>query len=43
MTDKRILPADVRGRNEELFTRAWRRLQEVANSPVPVDEYPIEV
>lgn len=41
--DKRNLPADVRARNEDAFTRAWRRLQEVANSPVPVDEYPIEV
>ena len=41
--DKRKLPADVRARNEEIFTRAWRRLNEVANSPVPVDEYPIEV
>lgn len=39
--DKRLLPAAVRERNERLFTRAWRRLQEVAASPVPVDEYPL--
>jgi len=40
-TDKRRLPPEVRARNEELFTRAWRRLQEVAGSPIPVSEYPL--
>lgn len=39
--DKRNLPPDVRAANERLFTRAWRRLQEVADSPIPVDEYPL--
>ncbi|MFQ5843751.1 MAG: hypothetical protein ACE5JG_02060 [Planctomycetota bacterium] len=39
--DKRNLPGDVRRRQERIFTRAWRRLQEVAGSNVPVDEYPL--
>ena len=39
--DKRTLPADVRRRQEKLFTRAWRRLQTVANSNLAVDEYPL--
>ena len=39
--DKRFLPSNVRERQEKLFTEAWRRLQEVADSPVPVDEYPL--
>ena len=39
--DKRGLPADVREASERLFTRAWRRLQEVADSPIAVDEYPL--
>lgn len=39
--DKRALPDDVRRRQERLFTRAWRRLQEVADSGVAVDEYPL--
>ena len=39
--DKRNLPDEVRALQEELFSRAWRRLQEVANSPIPVNEYPI--
>jgi len=38
---KSNLPGDVRARQEELFTRAWRRLQEVASSPIPVNEYPL--
>jgi len=40
--DKRGLPADVREANERLFTRAWRRLQEVADSTIAVDEYPLK-
>ncbi len=39
--DKRTLPADVRRRQEKLFTRAWLRLQAVANSNLAVDEYPL--
>ena len=39
--DKRNLPEEVRHRQEQLFTRAWRRLQEVAGSAIPVDEYPL--
>ena len=39
--DKRNLPEDVRARNEALFTLAWRRLQAVADSPVPVSDYPL--
>ncbi len=39
--DKHNLPDDVRLRQERLFTRAWRRLQEVAGSGLAVDEYPL--
>lgn len=40
--DKRLLdPDDVR-RHEELITRGWRRLQEIAQSDVPLDEYPLD-
>jgi len=39
--DKRSLPKEVRERQEKLFTTAWRRLQEVANSGLAVDEYPL--
>ena len=39
--DKRNLPEDVRGRQEALFTRAWRRLQEVAGAAIPVEDYPL--
>ncbi len=39
--DKRQLDAeDVRTR-EELITRGWRRLQEVATLGVPIAEYPL--
>ncbi|MEM8884999.1 MAG: hypothetical protein AAGD14_13085 [Planctomycetota bacterium] len=38
---KESLPPEVRARQEELFTRAWRRLQEVGGSGLPVDEYPL--
>lgn len=41
--DKRLLPKPVRERQEKIFTRAWRRLQELADSPTPVDEYPLVV
>jgi len=40
--DKRLLPTEVRRRQEEAFTRAWRRLQEVADAGLPVDAYPLE-
>ena len=39
--DKRRLPADVRERQERLFTRAWRRLHECHGSKIPIDEYPL--
>ena len=39
--DKRNLPAEVRERQEQLFTRAWRRLQEVVDSGLTVEEYPL--
>ena len=39
--DKRLLPEDVRATQEQLFTRAWRRLQEVREAGLPVDEYPL--
>lgn len=39
--DKRQLdPADVKER-EELITRGWRRLQEVASLGIPIAEYPL--
>ncbi len=38
--DKRKLPHEVRERQEQVFTRAWRRLQEVADSDVTVEDYP---
>jgi hypothetical protein len=39
--DKRLLsPDDVKVR-EELVTRAWRRLQELAGSGLPFAEYPL--
>jgi len=41
--DKRRLPSEVRRMQEEIFTRAWRRLQEVHGSGVPVDQYPLPV
>jgi len=39
--DKRSLPADVRERQERLFTAAWLRLQEVHGSGLAVEEYPL--
>ena len=39
--DKRLLdPADVRQR-EQLFTRGWRRLREVAGSDLAIVDYPL--
>jgi len=40
--DKRNLPADVRARQERIFTQAWRRLQEVREQGLAVDEYPLD-
>ena len=39
--DKRRLPAPVRSRQEQIFTLAWRRLQEVRGLGLAVDEYPL--
>ena len=40
--DKRLLDAaDVR-RREELVTRGWRRLHELAGSGLPLGEYPLQ-
>lgn len=39
---KSLLPAEVRKRQEQLFTRAWQRLQEVAGGGHPVSEYPLD-
>jgi hypothetical protein len=39
---KQGLPEDVRVRQEELFTKAWLRLQELAEDGTPVDQYPME-
>jgi hypothetical protein len=39
--DKGNLPPDVRERQEQLFTKAWRRLQEVVDSGLTVEEYPL--
>ncbi len=39
--DKRRLPAELVARQEEVFTRAWRRLREVRELGLAVDEYPL--
>jgi hypothetical protein len=39
--DKRKLPVPVRERQERAFTLAWRRLQEVRDLGLAVDEYPL--
>jgi hypothetical protein len=39
--DKRKLPAPVRTRQEQIFTLAWRRLQEVRGLGLAVDDYPL--
>ena len=38
---KSNLPDEVRKRQERVFTLAWTRLQELAESGVPVDQYPL--
>jgi len=38
---KQALPADVRARQERIFTLAWGRLQELAEAGAPVDSYPL--
>ena len=39
--DKRKLDAAYRQQQEERVTLAWRRLQQVAKSDVPITEYPL--
>jgi hypothetical protein len=39
--DKRQLDAAFVGEREELFTRGWRRLNEVMRLGIPVIEYPL--
>ncbi len=39
--DKRNLDADFVRQQEELLTRGWRRLNEVAKLEVPIIEYPL--
>ncbi|MHC4955307.1 MAG: hypothetical protein ACYTGZ_15745 [Planctomycetota bacterium] len=39
--DAAELPPDVRARQERIFSLAWRRLQELAESGEPVDRYPL--
>jgi hypothetical protein len=39
--DKRRLPKPVRTRQEHVLTLAWRRLQEVRELGLAVDEYPL--
>lgn len=39
--DKRLFdPADV-AKKEDLYTRGWKRLQEVAGGETPIAEYPL--
>jgi hypothetical protein len=40
--DKRQLDAAFRQQQEQRVTLAWRRLQQVAKSDVPITEYPLE-
>lgn len=39
--DKRTLDPEYVRRREELVTRGWRRLREVAKSGLPIVEYPL--
>ncbi len=39
--DKRKLDATYRQQQEERVTLAWRRLQQVAKSDLPITEYPL--
>lgn len=41
--DKRLLDADDVGRQERQVTAAWKRLQEVSGSGLPVDQYPLTI
>ncbi len=40
--DKRGLDREYVRTQEELVTRAWRRLQEVATLGIPISDYPLE-
>ena len=39
--DKRLLDAEFVREREDLITRGWRRLQEVAKLSIPIAEYPL--
>ncbi len=39
--DKRLLDAQFVREREDLITRGWRRLQEVAKLSIPIAEYPL--
>ena len=39
--DKRLLDAEYVSEREQLLTRGWQRLKEVANLGVPIIEYPL--
>ena len=39
--DKRLLDAQYVREREQLMTRGWRRLQEVATSGIPIIDYPL--
>lgn len=39
--DKKLLDADFVRQREELVTRGWRRLREVAGSELPITQYPL--
>ncbi len=39
--DKRSLDADYVREQEQLFTRGWQRLNEVAGEELPIVEYPL--
>lgn len=40
--DKRELDEQSVRQREDLVTRGWRRLQELARMRIPIDEYPLE-
>ncbi len=39
--DKRLLDPAYVAAQEAFVTRGWRRLQEIARQPVPINEYPL--
>ena len=39
--DRRLLDADHASDREQLVTRGWQRLQELASLSVPLNEYPL--